>query len=31
MNIDFQTVLNLAGGLAMAVSGWFARELWSVQ
>ena len=27
--MDFQTVINLCAGTAVAVFGWFARELWS--
>lgn len=26
--MDFQTVINLCAGTAVAVFGWFARELW---
>lgn len=26
--MDFQTVINLGAGTALAVMGWFARELW---
>jgi len=26
--MDMQTVYNLIGGAALAVFGWFARELW---
>jgi len=26
--MDMQTVYNLLGGAALAVFGWFARELW---
>jgi DNA integrity scanning protein DisA with diadenylate cyclase activity len=26
--MDFQTVINLGAGAALAVMGWFARELW---
>lgn len=26
--MDFQTVVNLGAGTALAVIGWFARELW---
>lgn len=27
--MDFQTLINLAAGIAVAVSSWFASELWS--
>lgn len=26
--MDFQTVVNLGAGAALAVVGWFARQLW---
>jgi hypothetical protein len=26
--MDFQTVINVGAGAALAVMGWFARELW---
>lgn len=26
--MEFQTVINIGAGTALAVSGWFARELW---
>ena len=26
--MDFQTIVNLCAGAAVAVFGWFARELW---
>lgn len=26
--MDFQTVVNVGAGTALAVMGWFARELW---
>jgi DNA integrity scanning protein DisA with diadenylate cyclase activity len=26
--MDFQTVINVGAGSALAVMGWFARELW---
>lgn len=26
--MDFQTVVNVGAGAALAVMGWFARELW---
>lgn len=26
--MDFQTVINIGAGAALAVMGWFARELW---
>lgn len=26
--MDFQTLINLAAGAALAVTGWFARRLW---
>lgn len=26
--MDFQTFLNMFGGAALAVTGWFARQLW---
>jgi cell division protein FtsB len=26
--VDFQTFLNMFGGAALAVTGWFARQLW---
>ena len=26
--MDTQTLINLAGGVTLAVIGWFARELW---
>lgn len=26
--MDFQTLINAGAGLALAVAGWFARELW---
>lgn len=26
--MDFQTLVNLGAGTALAVMGWFARELW---
>jgi hypothetical protein len=29
MNLDFQTLINVGMSGAMAVFGWFARELWS--
>jgi hypothetical protein len=27
--MDYQSVINLAVGLAFTVAGWFAREMWS--
>jgi uncharacterized coiled-coil DUF342 family protein len=27
--MDYQSVINLAAGLAFTVAGWFAREMWS--
>lgn len=27
--MEFQTVINLGAGTALAVVGWFARELWA--
>ena len=29
MNFEFQSLLNISLSGAMAVGGWFARELWS--
>lgn len=30
--MDFQTIVNLVGGALLAVTGWFARQIWdSVQ
>ena len=26
--MDLQTVINVGGGVALSVMGWFARELW---
>jgi len=26
--MDWQTIMNLIAGIAVAVGGWFARELW---
>lgn len=26
--MDYQTIINLSAGTAIAVMGWFARELW---
>jgi hypothetical protein len=26
--VDFQTFYNLFGGAALAVAGWFARQIW---
>jgi hypothetical protein len=26
--MDFQTIINLAGGAALGAVGWFARQLW---
>lgn len=26
--MDLQTIINLAGGAALSVVGWFARQLW---
>lgn len=26
--MDFQTVINLGAGAVLAVTGWFARQLW---
>jgi len=28
LNMDTQAIFNLIGGAAIAVGGWFARELW---
>jgi hypothetical protein len=28
MAMDLQTVINVGGGTALTVIGWFARELW---
>jgi len=28
MHMDWQTVINLIGGVVVATGGWFARELW---
>lgn len=27
--MDFQSVINLGAGCALAVAGWFARQLWA--
>lgn len=27
--MDFQSVINLGAAIAVAVSGWFARQLWA--
>lgn len=30
--MDFQTIVNLVGGALLAITGWFARQIWdSVQ
>lgn len=26
---EYQNLINIVGGLALTVTGWFARELWS--
>jgi uncharacterized coiled-coil DUF342 family protein len=26
--MDYQTIINLGGGAALSLMGWFARELW---
>lgn len=28
MEMDLQTIINIAAGCCIAVAGWFARELW---
>lgn len=28
MNVDYQTLINVFGGAALAALGWFARRIW---